>query len=104
MKILVNKKQILDRFSAITCIMLMVMALSLVSCSEDFIEEPTDTTGVNSGVIFSDRGNVENYIAGILANYKGQYRAVDVGGLYAMYFARAVKGNDIIQAFSWYTF
>lgn len=84
-------------------VVLMVM-FSLGSCSEDFLEEPVDTTGANSGVIFSDRSNVETYIAGILANYKGQYRTVDVGGLYAMYFARAVKGNDIIQAFSWYTF
>jgi hypothetical protein len=104
MKIHINKKQILYRFSSITYTMLIVLALGLVSCSEDFVDEPTDTTGVNSGVIFSDRSNVENYIAGILANYKGQYRTVDVGGLYAMYFARAVKGNDIVQAFSWYTF
>jgi len=104
MKILINKKQILYRFSAVTYTMLMLVMLSLVSCSEDFIDEPTDTTGVNSGIIFSDRSNVENYIAGILSNYKGQYGNVDAGGLYAMYFARAVKGNDIIQAFSWYTF
>lgn len=105
MKILINnKKQILSRFSAMAYAMLVFTMLGLVSCSEDFVEEPKDTTGVNSGVIFSDRSNVENYIAGILANYKGQYRTVDVGGLYAMYFARAVKGNDIIQSFSWYTF
>ena len=85
-------------------IMIVLVMLFSAGCSDDFIDEPTDTTGANSSVIFSDRSNVETYIAGILANYKGQYRNVDNGGLYAMYFARAVKGNDIIQAFSWYTF
>lgn len=104
MKLVIYKKQILYRFSVLAYMMMIGVALSLVSCSEDFINDPIDTTGANSGVIFSDRSNVETYIAGILANYKGQYRTVDVGGLYAMYFARAVKGNDIIQAFSWYTF
>ncbi len=84
--------------------MIVLVMLFSAGCSDDFIEEPTDTTGANSSIIFSDRSNVETFIAGILANYKGQYRNVDNGGLYAMYFARAVKGNDIIQAFSWYTF
>lgn len=101
MKTYINKPK---KVFAIFAVLLMSFTFVFTSCSEEFIEEPTDTTGANSGVIFSDRSNVETFIAGILANYKGQYRTVDVGGLYAMYFARAVKGNDIIQAFSWYTF
>ncbi|WP_203258042.1 RagB/SusD family nutrient uptake outer membrane protein [Hyunsoonleella ulvae] len=88
-------------------LMVFAMALFLTvlnSCSEEFVDEPTDNSGVTDNIIFSNRNNVQTFVNGILANYKGQYRTVDVGGIYAMYFARAVKGNDLIQAFSWYTF
>ena len=85
-------------------IMAGLLMFVLSSCSEEFIDEPVDTSGVNDAVIFSSRDNVQTFVNGILSNYKGQYGTVDAGGLYAMYFARAVKGNDIIQAFNWYTF
>lgn len=86
-------------------IMSMVAFLvSLNSCSEEFVEEPVDTSGVTDAAIFANRNNAQTFVNGILANYKGQYRTVDVGGLYAMYYARAVKGDDIIQAVSWYRF
>ncbi len=87
-----------------TKFLLMLFVLGFTSCSEEFLDSPKDTTGVNSDLIFSERSIAQSYVSGILANYKGQYRTVDVGGLYAMYFARAVKGNDLIQAVSWYTF
>lgn len=80
------------------------LLVSLNSCSEEFVDEPVDTSGVTDSAIFANRNNVQTFVNGILANYKGQYRTVDVGGLYAMYFARAVKGDDIIQAVSWYRF
>ncbi|WP_299557139.1 RagB/SusD family nutrient uptake outer membrane protein [Seonamhaeicola sp.] len=83
---------------------LAAILLSFNSCSEEFLEEPTDTSGVSTNIIFANADNVQTFVNGILANYKGQYRTVDVGGIYAMYYARAVKGNDLIQAFSWYTF
>lgn len=89
------------RFSAL---ILLLLSFIIISCSEEFIDEPQDLSGVNNTLIFSSAQNTQTYVNGILANYKGQYRTVDVGGLYAMYYARAVKGSDIIQAFSWYTF
>ncbi len=85
-------------------ISMMILLVSLNSCSEEFVDEPQDNSGVTDVTIFSNKANVQNFVNGILANYKGQYRTVDVGGLYAMYFARAVKGNDAIQAVSWYRF
>ncbi len=88
-------------FKILTMVALLVI---LSSCSEEFVEEPIDTSGVTDAAIFANRNNAQTFVNGILSNYKGQYRTVDVGGLYAMYFARAVKGNDIIQAVSWYRF
>ncbi|TBN13687.1 RagB/SusD family nutrient uptake outer membrane protein, partial [Hyunsoonleella pacifica] len=85
-------------------ILMAILLISLNSCSEEFVDEPRDTSGVNDVTIFSNKDNAQTFINGILANYKGQYRTVDVGGLYAMYYARAVKGDDIIQAISWYRF
>lgn len=80
------------------------LSFLLVSCSEEFIEEPSDVSGVVTSVIFENRANLETFEAGFLANYKGQYQTVDVGGIYAMYFARAMKGDDIIQGVSWFRF
>lgn len=87
-----------------TILTMVVLLASLSSCSEEFVDEPVDTSGVTDNAIFANRNNVQTFINGILSNYKGQYGTVDVGGLYAMYFARAVKGNDIIQGVSWYRF
>ena len=93
-----------NKFRLIQPIAFFIALFMVVSCDKDFIEEPVDTTGVTDALIFSSRENAQTFVNGILANYKGQYRGVDAGGLYAMYFARAVKGNDIIQDFSFYTF
>lgn len=88
-------------------LIILVVALSQIclnSCSKEFVDEPSDQSGTTPVIIFSNRDNVQTFVNGILSNYKGQYRLVDNGGLYAMYFARAVKGDDIIQAVSWYRF
>ncbi|WP_185956514.1 RagB/SusD family nutrient uptake outer membrane protein [Changchengzhania lutea] len=86
-------------------ILLLFAALMLLnSCSEEFLQEPKNTNGVTADVVFSDRSIVESYITGILRNFRSQYSTVDTGGLYALYFARSIKGNDLIQAPSWYRF
>ncbi len=85
--------------------LLMFTAFALMtSCQKEFLEEPKNTNGVTADVVFSDRSVVESYITGILRNFRSQYTTVDTGGLYAMYFARTVKGNDIIQSPNWYRF
>ena len=76
----------------------------LVSCSEEFLDEPKATDGLTADVVFSDRSIVESYITGILRNFRSQYSTVDTGGLYALYFARSIKGNDLIQSANWYRF
>ncbi len=85
--------------------LLMFTAFALMtSCQKEFLEEPKNTNGVTADVVFADRAVVESYVTGILRNFRAQYTTVDTGGLYAMYFARTVKGNDIIQSPNWYRF
>ncbi len=84
---------------------LIVLAAFFVTlgCQKEFLEEPKNTNGVTAEVVFADRAVVESYISGILRRFRGQYSRVDTAGLQSLYFARTVKGNDLIQN-SWYNF
>ena len=85
-------------------LLLFTSFMLLNSCSEEFLQEPKNTNGVTADVVFSDRSILESYITGILRNFRSQYTTVDTGGLYALYYARTIKGNDLIQSPSWYRF
>ena len=86
-------------------IVLLLMLLTFGSCSNEFLDEPQNTGGLTEDVVFSSRQVTESFIAGIFANYKGQYQdSPDAGGLYSLDYARVVKGNDVIQAVSHYQF
>ncbi|WP_299547187.1 RagB/SusD family nutrient uptake outer membrane protein [Seonamhaeicola sp.] len=95
-----------------TVLVLVLVVLS--SCSKEFLEEPQNTAGLSESVVFSDRSVVQSFVSGMYDRYKGQWdddltdgvnnSNVDTGGLYAMYFARTIKGNDLIQAPSWFLF
>lgn len=82
----------------------------LVSCSEEFLNEPQPTQGVPSGVVFSSREGVEAFISGIMRNFRGQFlntsgvATTDAAGLNSIFTTRSVKGNDIINTTSWYAF
>ncbi|MDO5971297.1 RagB/SusD family nutrient uptake outer membrane protein [Flavivirga aquimarina] len=94
--------------------LLVFITTILFSCSKDFLDEPQNTAGLPENVVFSDREIVQSFVTGIYDRYKGQWdndltdgvnnSSVDTGGLYAMYFARTVKGNDLIQAPSLFRF
>lgn len=100
--------------------LLVFIATILFSCSKDFLEEPQNTAGLPESIVFSDKEIVQSFITGIYDRYKGQWdddltdddlpnnagnnSSPDTGGLYAMYFARTVKGNDLIQAPSFFLF
>ncbi len=89
-----------------------------MGCSNDFLDEPTNTNGLPQSAAFTTRGNVNGVISGIMRNYKRQWddnildddlpggfnSSPDTGGISAMYFTRAVKGNDIIQDPIWLNF
>ncbi|NMH87678.1 RagB/SusD family nutrient uptake outer membrane protein [Flavivirga algicola] len=94
---------------------LLVLVVAFLSgCSKEFLDEPQNTAGLPEPVVFSDKEIVQSFITGIYDRYKGQWdddladgvndSDPDTGGLYAMYFARTIKGNDLIQAPSWFLF
>lgn len=84
--------------TAIICV-----AMILFSCSDDFLNDPKPTDAVTEAVIFDSREGVEAHLSGIQRQFRDQFTRTDAGGMYSMYFARTVKGNDFIQN-SWYNF
>lgn len=85
-------------------VLLLLTGLTTVGCSEEFLDEPKNTDGVTADVVFANNTTVEAFITGILRRFRGQYTSVDSAGLQSIYFARTIKGNDLIQAPSWYLF
>ncbi|OEK07836.1 hypothetical protein A8C32_15240 [Flavivirga aquatica] len=94
--------------------LLIIAVVILSSCSKEFLDEPKNTGGISESFVFTDRDIVQAFITGIYNRYKGQWdndiadgennSDPDTGGLYAMYFARTIKGNDLIQAPTFYRF
>ncbi|MRM82813.1 RagB/SusD family nutrient uptake outer membrane protein [Riemerella anatipestifer] len=80
--------------------------ISLVptSCSRDFLEEPKPTDTVTDVVVYSSKESAMSYMSGILRRSRGQYLRDDAANMGSMFFARSLKGNDLIQALSWFTF
>ncbi|WP_163716642.1 RagB/SusD family nutrient uptake outer membrane protein [Mangrovibacterium lignilyticum] len=86
-----------------------VWVLFAFSGCESFLDEPKPTDSLTSDAIYSSTEGVDAYLSGIYRNMRAQYEystdvaTTDVGGIYSMYFARTVKGSDLIQN-SWYNF
>ena len=78
--------------------------LILLGCERDFLDEPSPTDVVTPEVIFGSRAGTEAFISGILRLMRAQYTNNDSAGLNSIYYARAVKGNDIIQGPTWFGF
>lgn len=89
----------------ISKIFIAAMALFIMTgCSKDFLDEPQPTGGVSETVVFSSRAGVEAFISGIMRQFRGQFTSTDAAGLNSIFFARSVKGNDLIQADNWFGF
>jgi hypothetical protein len=78
--------------------------LSLASCSEEFLDEPRPTDSVSAEVVFTSLEGAESLLSGIHRNMRAQFTATDAAGINSLYYARTVKGNDIIQAPTWFLF
>jgi hypothetical protein len=94
-----------------TLLLFFLGAAFFTSCSKDYLDEPKRTDVVPASTVFSSREGVEAYLSGIYLMFRDQYtyiapdtRATDVGGIYSMYFARTVKGKDIIEDVNWYMY
>ena len=92
-------KKIFIKFS-IVCL----IALTTVSCGKDYLNDPVPTDEVASDVIFGSRTGAEAFMSGMLRMLRAQYTNNDSAGLNSIYYARTVKGNDIIQRATWFLF
>lgn len=82
----------------------LVAFVMLVGCSQEFLDEPKPTDGVTDAVVFSSRKGVEAFISGIMRRFRGQYTATDAAGVNSIFYARSVKGNDLINTTTWFSF
>tara|TARA_B100001057_G_scaffold399034_1_gene409831 strand:- start:646 stop:2088 length:1443 start_codon:yes stop_codon:yes gene_type:complete len=79
--------------------------LFMFSCQEEFIDDPKPVDGISESLVFSSRSLVDSFLAGMLRRSRGQFTGGhDAGGINSMYYARVVKGNDIIQKRTWFLF
>ena len=85
-------------------ILLVVSSILIIGCEKDYLDQPKPTESVNTSVIFESSDGVEAFMSGILRVSRSQFERTDAGGLYSMYFARVVKGNDLILGYQWYVF
>src|SRR5512145_843407 len=89
-------------------ILLFIGAVLFSACNKDYLDEPKRTDVVPASTVFSSREGVEAYLSGIYRLFRDQYRGAnavtDVGGLYSIYFARSVKGKDLIQDVPWFVY
>lgn len=85
-------------------ILLLVSLMGLTSCAGDFLDEPAPTESVSEDIVFGTRDGVEAFISGINRRARQQFTRTDAGGIYSIYFARTIKGNDFIHASSWWSF
>jgi hypothetical protein len=85
---------------------LIILLIFAFGCSEDFLNDPQPTDRVSEELVFSSRRGSDAFMAGILRRMRGQFvaDAHDAGGLNSMLYARTVKGNDVIQANTWFNF
>ena len=84
--------------------LLVISLVFLTGCEKGYLDDPKPTESVNSSVVFESRDGVEAFMSGILRETRGQFTRTDSGGLYSMYFARVVKGNDLVLGYQWYLF
>lgn len=92
-------------------ILIAFMALvMLAGCSQEFLDAPKPTDGVSAEVVFTSREGVEAFISGIMRRFRGQFpnsagvSTTDAAGVNSIFFARSVKGNDLINTTSRYAF
>ncbi len=85
-------------------IALLVIFVTLQSCREEYLNEPTPTDSVSPDVVFGSKEGATAFISGILRRTRGQFTATDAGNVGSVYFARTNKGNDVINNGSWFSF
>ena len=87
-------------------ISIALFSILIISCEKDYLNEPKPTSAVSSSVVFTSKDGVNAFISGILRASRLELNLdrLDTGGLPSLYFARTVKGNDLVLGVQWYGF
>jgi hypothetical protein len=85
-------------------LLLVFATLTIYSCSDNFVDDPAPTDGVSEALVFSNRSMVDAFIAGMGRRIRAQFYDTGNNGINGMYYARVVKGNDVIQRRTWFTY
>ena len=85
-------------------LLLFFAALTIYSCQDEFIDDPAPSDGISEALVFSNRAMVDSFLAGMGRRLRRQFFSVDSNGINAMYYARNVKGNDVIQRDTWFSY
>ena len=85
-------------------LLLVFATLTIYSCSDSFVDDPAPTDGVSEALVFSSRQMVDSFIAGMGRRIRAQFQDTGNNGINGMYYARVVKGNDVIQRRTWFTY
>tara|TARA_Y200000002_G_scaffold285225_1_gene239236 strand:- start:1843 stop:3264 length:1422 start_codon:yes stop_codon:yes gene_type:complete len=85
-------------------LLLVFATLTIYSCSDNFVDDPAPTDGVSEALVFSNRSMVDAFIAGMGRRIRAQFQDTGNNGINGMYYARVVKGNDVIQRRTWFTY
>lgn len=80
----------------------LAVSLTVASCSDDFLNDPVPTDSVPPELIYNSYEGAHAYMSGIIRRMRGQYRDTQTGNLGSMYFARTVKGNDVLISSNWF--
>ena len=83
-------------------LLLVFATLTIYSCQDEFVDDPAPVDGISEALVFSNRSMVDAFIAGMGRRIRAQFSATDTNGINGMYYARVVKGNDVIQRPTWF--
>ncbi|WP_171974489.1 RagB/SusD family nutrient uptake outer membrane protein [Cellulophaga omnivescoria] len=79
----------------IKIVLIVLVTFNITSCEKDFLEEP-QSTGLPPTVIFKSVEGMEAHVSGMV-RWLRIGGSVDAASLNSIYYARSVKGNDIIN-------
>jgi hypothetical protein len=85
-------------------LLIFALTFTMFSCEDEFLNDPQPTASVTDAVIFGSRTGADAFVSGIMRRFRGQFTATDAAGVNSIYYARTVKGNDVIQRATWFTF
>ncbi|WP_282125329.1 RagB/SusD family nutrient uptake outer membrane protein [Marinifilum flexuosum] len=78
----------------------LIMLMGVSSCS-DYLDDPKPTDVLTAVDVYNSPEGVRAYFTGVYRMFRAQYTRTDAGGVYSFYYARSMKGNDLMQR-SWY--